>query len=191
MFSMNGSLFRRIIAGTVVWTVLGVSGADSAMAYESNYEPTAVGVIEIKNLPPARVLQTEGSGDYYDVSDGLFMTLFRYLKKHDLSMTVPVEADPKPGRMRFFVERENTRALPSGEGGVSVLERPAVKVASIGVRGGYSRENFEKGLAELRAWLEGHPAWMLVGEPYAVFWNGPFTPWFLKRSEIHVPVVGR
>lgn len=161
------------------------------MAYESNYEPTAVGIVEVKDLPPARVLQAESSDDYFEASNGLFMTLFRYLKKNDLSMTVPVEADPRPGRMRFFVERGSTRALPSGEQGVLVLERGAVKVASLGLRGAYSRENFEKGLTELRAWLAENPAWTPVGEPYAVFWNGPFTPWFLKRSEVHIPVVGR
>jgi hypothetical protein len=27
-----------------------------------------------------------------------------------------------------------------------------------------------------------------VADPYAVFWNGPYVPPFMKRFEIHVPV---
>ncbi len=31
----------------------------------------------------------------------------------------------------------------------------------------------------------GPPA---AGEPFAVYWDGPFKPWFMKRAEVHVPV---
>ena len=27
-----------------------------------------------------------------------------------------------------------------------------------------------------------------AGPAYAVYWNSPFTPWFLKRYEVHVRV---
>jgi effector-binding domain-containing protein len=66
---------------------------------------------------------------------------------------------------------------------------PARIVASIGIRGGYSKESYEKNLAELRAWLKAQRNYRVIGEPYAVYWNSPFMLWFLKRSEVHVPVV--
>jgi len=40
----------------------------------------------------------------------------------------------------------------------------------------------------LLAWLAGRGDLEPTGEPYAVFWNGPFTPWFAKRYEVHQPV---
>ena len=43
-------------------------------------------------------------------------------------------------------------------------------------------------VSELEAWLASQNAWRAAGAPYAVFWNGPFTPWFMKRFEVHVPV---
>jgi hypothetical protein len=57
-----------------------------------------------------------------------------------------------------------------------------------GERGGYSRANFEKARATLLAWLAGQPAVEAAGEPYAVYWNAPYVPFFLKRFEVHVPV---
>jgi hypothetical protein len=162
-----------------------------AMAYESSYEPTPVGAVELKDLPQARALEATGPADYFEGANETFRKLFRYIRSNDLPMTVPVEADVEPARMRFFVPREVTRSLPTGQGGVTVLSVPARKVISAGIRGSYSRAGFEKGVAMLRAWLDAHPEWLSDGEPYAVYWNGPFTPWFLKRSEVHIRVLSR
>ena len=70
-----------------------------------------------------------------------------------------------------------------------VVERvPERLVASRGRKGSYSRENFEQTRGELLAWLKTRPDLEATGDPYAVYWRGPFTPWFLKRTEVHVPV---
>ena len=159
-----------------------------AMAYESNYPPTEVDVIEVKELPPARVMEAAGGSDYFENRNGPFMVLFDYIRTNGLAMTVPVEADPRPARMRFFVERDRTGELPSTAGAVTVYERPAQLVVAIGQRGAYSRESYDAGLASLRAWLDEHPEYEASGEPYAVYWDGPFKPWFLKRAEVHLPV---
>ena len=65
---------------------------------------------------------------------------------------------------------------------------PARFVASIGGKGSYSREKFEKARAALIRWLTLRKDVEPMGAAYAVYWNGPFTPWFLKRYEVHVPV---
>jgi len=103
-------------------------------------------------------------------------------------MSVPVEASASTNEMLFLVGSDDSgRALASGKG-VTVRTLPEVTVASIGLRGGYSRKNYEKGLARLRAWLAAQPGWQAEGEPYAVYWNSPFMPVFLRKSEIHLPV---
>ena len=71
---------------------------------------------------------------------------------------------------------------------MEVINLPERRVASLGARGGYSRENFEQTRAALLAWLAKQPGVEAAGEPYAVYWNSPFTLWFVKRSEVHVPV---
>jgi hypothetical protein len=48
--------------------------------------------------------------------------------------------------------------------------------------------NYDEALGKLRAWLLSHPEAKIIGEPYAVYWNSPFVPFFLKKSEVHLPV---
>jgi DNA gyrase inhibitor GyrI len=63
-----------------------------------------------------------------------------------------------------------------------------ITVLAIGIRGGYSEENFQENKTALLNWLKDHSAYELAGSAYAVYWDGPFVPWFLKRSEIHLPI---
>ena len=58
----------------------------------------------------------------------------------------------------------------------------------MGIRGSYSRENYEEALTELRTWLAKRTDVKPIGEPYAVYWNSPFVPFFLKQSEVHILV---
>ena len=94
--------------------------------------------------------------------------------------------------MRFFAGADTQdRALPDTET-VTVTNLPALTVASAGLRGAYTEENFARGRAQVQQWLEQHAdQWEAAGEPYAVFWNSPFMPGFLKRSEVHQPLRNR
>jgi DNA gyrase inhibitor GyrI len=71
---------------------------------------------------------------------------------------------------------------------VEVIEIPERRVASLGARGSYSARNFRDTRDELLAWLAKRTDVAASGEPYAVYWNGPFTPGFLKRYEVHIQV---
>ena len=46
----------------------------------------------------------------------------------------------------------------------------------------------EDGVQRLREWLKANTEWVADGEPSAVYWNSPFVPFFLKTSEVHMPV---
>jgi hypothetical protein len=160
----------------------------AVMGYEAMYPRTPSGAVEVKELPERKALYTQSTEDYFNGDNGLFIKLFRYIEKHDVAMTVPVESDVNTSRMRFFAGGDaKTKALPD-EGGVVVEAMPAQRVLSAGLRGGYTRETFTEGLGMIDAWLARNPDWMKVGEPYAVYWHGPFVPAFLKRSEVHVPI---
>jgi len=158
-------------------------GADDA------YPRTEVGVCETKVLPAARMMLAASADGYFGSNNRLFGKLFRYIQSNDIPMTAPVEARMQPGVMVFYCDDlSSKRADLKDTPEVTLQSVPARTVASIGIRGGYTQESYEANLAKLREWLKGRPDLKAVGEPYAVYWNSPFVPGFLKRSEVHIPV---
>ena len=161
----------------------------SLMASESAYPMTGAGVCEIKTLPAGVILQARSTGDYFSENNGLFRRLFQTIQQNKVPMTTPVEAGMRPGTMIFYLDPESAKRgdlqMVDGVTRKRVGERV---VASIGIRGGYSKESFEKHAQQLREWLKSQPKYQAVGEAYAVYWNSPFTIWFLKRAEVHLPV---
>jgi DNA gyrase inhibitor GyrI len=156
--------------------------------YERAFERTPAGVIEVKTLPEALTLIVRSGGNYFDRSGELFRRLFRYIKRHDVAMTVPVQGEMQGTGMRFFLGKEDRQRGLMDEEGVQVKEVPERTVASIGVRGGYTEKNFTKARSRLEQWTRDHADYEAVGEAYGIYWNSPFVPWFLKRFEVHIPV---
>jgi hypothetical protein len=157
--------------------------------YESMYDRTPAGKIEIKTLPSRVSLQATSDKGYFENDNGLFMNLFRYIQKNEVAMTVPVEAEMKPGSMRFFAGSSVDAKSLKDAGNVKVKPIQSATVVSIGIRGSYSQSNFQKGQAALDEWLKNHPEWKTAGDSYGVYWNGPYVPGPMKRSEVHIPVV--
>ncbi|MBL9199738.1 MAG: heme-binding protein [Opitutaceae bacterium] len=159
-----------------------------AMAELQAFPPTRVGQPELKTLPAGVLLKSSGSGGYFAQANGLFMPLFRYIQRHEIAMTVPVEAQVDQAAMYFWVAESEAAKVAGNESGVVVERRAARPVASLGARGSYSEKNFITTRDRLLAWVREQPGLEAAGEPYAVYWSGPFTPGFLKRYEVHVPV---
>ena len=161
----------------------------SVSGVEEAYPRTSPGDIELKTLPAARWMRTESSKDYFASDNGLFMRLFRYIDSNKIPMTAPVEAGVSPGTMVFYMDAASAKRTDLAETPqVKLSSVPERRVAAIGIRGSYSRDNYEEALAELREWLAKRTDVKASGEPYAVYWNSPFVPFFLKHSEVHVPV---
>jgi hypothetical protein len=166
-----------------------VASSVSLMAVSEAYPRTAPGDLELKTLPAARLMRTESAKDYFSSDNGLFMRLFRYIDANKIPMTAPVEAGISPGTMVFYMDEASAKRADLAETPqVRFVSAPERRVAAIGVRGSYSRENYDQALAELRAWLAKRTDVKAAGEPYAVYWNSPFVPFFLKHSEVHIPV---
>jgi effector-binding domain-containing protein len=160
-----------------------------SQAAESAYARTQPDVIEVKTLPAGRLIEhTATTGTYFDSSNNLFRPLFRYIQKHQISMTTPVEARIDPGKMRFWISREQEAKADADDGNVRVIDIPERTVAAIGGKGGYSKDNFDQARDRLIAWLAERDDLEPVGEPFAAYWNGPFTPWFMKKFEVMVEV---
>jgi hypothetical protein len=159
------------------------------LAYEKAFEETDPGKTEIKIIPERTLIVARREQNYFEENNALFGQLFRYIQDHDVSMTVPVKADIDPGRMYFYIGAEDLKKDLKSSGAVDVITEPERRVLSIGVRGGYSEKNFEKARDTLLDQLAVEKEWKQNGEAYAIFWNGPFVPGFMKKFEVHVPVV--
>lgn len=158
------------------------------MAAQEAFPPTQPGVSEVKVLPAGVLLKSQGKGNYFSESNRLFGPLFRYIQSRDIAMTTPVEATIDQAAMYFWVAPSEEGKVTGNAAAVEVVRLPERRVASRGARGGYSQDNFVRTRDELLAWIATQPTLEITGEPYAVYWHGPFTPWFTKRSEVHVPV---
>lgn len=173
----------------VFWVFMSLFSPDILSAVEDAYPRTSSGVMEIKQLPAARLLLAESSGRYFSSDGQLFGKLFRYIKANQIPMTAPVEARMDPGVMVFYMDAQSQNrsdVRPTTE--VKFQDLPVRLVASIGVRGSYSEGNYTEALTKLRTWLVGQTAYEVTGEAYGVYWNSPFVPFFLKQSEVHIPV---
>lgn len=157
-------------------------------AYEQAFPKTASGSYEIKTLPEARLIASQTDGAYFEGNNGLFRPLFRYIQANDIAMTTPVEAEMDPGVMYFYIGSDVDNAVLQETDQVSVHTMPERTVASFGVRGGYSEQNFEEAAQKLKAWLRKNKEYESAGEPRGIFWNGPYVPGFMKRFEVHIPV---
>ena len=153
------------------------------------YPRTPTGVMEIKTIPPSRLLITETDGSYFDQSNRLFGRLFDYIKAHKIPMSAPVEGSiDEEARMVFYVGPQVVDEGLSDEGSVRVVRLPERQVAAIGARGSYREKNVRKQLEKLTAFLESQSGYEAAGPAYAVFWNPPYIPWFLRHFEVHLPV---
>jgi len=56
--------------------------------------------------------------------------------------------------------------------------------------GTWSRQRYERNLARLREWMKAQGL-AAAGDPVWARYNAPFTPWFLRRNEVLVPLPGR
>lgn len=164
--------------------------------------PTADGEIEIKQYPEYRAATVSVTGNLAYASSRGFSPLFRHISSNDISMTAPVET-------RYPTTTLQSGAATEGEAAVSFLYRnldivprevaqdvqvediAPMTVVSLGVRGGYDYDIYTSGIQQLQAWLADHPDFVMAGPPRRFFYDGPYIPDPLKRSDIQIPIEPR
>jgi hypothetical protein len=108
-----------------------------------------------------------------------------------LAMTAPVTQDAVPGGMRvqFVLPKGVTLATAPEplDARVRLREEPAVQRAVIRYSGTWSQANYDEHLAKLQAALAAAGV-ATEGSPVLARYNGPMTPWFMRRNEIWLTV---
>jgi hypothetical protein len=108
-----------------------------------------------------------------------------------LEMTAPVTrtADAEGYVVQFVLPKDVSLATAPEpiDPRVQLREVPGGLVAAIRYTGTWSQANYEEHLRTLEATLrDAGIAW--TGEPVLSRYNGPMTPWFLRRNEIWLAV---
>ena len=155
----------------------------------------ADGAIELRRYPPMIAAEVTRSGDRQAAVRAGFSPLARYIFGRDrdgekIAMTAPVTQTPAAGdwTVRFLMPAGWTLdTLPDPAGDVLLVELPAQRMAAIRFSGRWTDARFAEHEARLRDWLAARnisPA----GPPVYAYYDDPFTPAFLRRNEVLLPL---
>ena len=171
----------------ILLVMIGISF--SSQAAQQAFRSTEPGSVEFKKIPPQTLIYSETEDSYFTADNGLFGKLFNYIQSRRIPMTPPVKADINPGKMYFYIGSADEHTPLFDTQDVKVIKQPAYWVISMAKRGAYSRENFTSTEGALYEELASSEGWKAVGNAYAIYWNGPYIPGFMKQYEVHIPVV--
>jgi effector-binding domain-containing protein len=199
---------------TLIFTVLFlVLGIVNAMAIEeAEYKVLkSVTKMELRDYAPHIVAETFVEGNLEDAGSKAFKKLFKYISGDNRSrakveMTAPVSQEPAGEKISmtapvgqqlikdkwavsFMMPASYTLAtLPEPlDPAVTLRMVPARKMAVIRYSGLWSEKNYLENKQELELWIK-ETGLTVVGDPIWARYNPPFTPWFMRRNEIMIPV---
>lgn len=167
--------------------------------------------IEIRNYASHIVAETTVEGSLKEAGNEAFNILFNYIsggnrsqKKVDMTapvsqqadgekieMTAPVGQQPAGEKwiVSFMMPASYTvETLPEPESPeVTLRQVPKRQMAAIRYSGFWSEDGYLTNKLKLETWIRENGL-KIVGDPVWARYNPPFTPWFLRRNEVLIPV---
>lgn len=194
-------------------TLLLLIGAPKAMGIEeaSYVVLKSEGKFEVREYAPHVLAETLVDGDLENAGSKAFQKLFRYISGDNVSrtkvaMTAPVSQKPasekiqmtapvgqqrvqKQWAVSFMMPKSYTlSSLPQPKDPSVVLRQvPVQKMAVVRYSGTWSEKNYSRHKSELESWMRKTSLTASGTEMWARY-NAPFTPWFLRRNEVLIPV---
>lgn len=209
---------NRTVTGVAsVMLLVLISGGNAVAIEEPEYKVVeSRDVYEIRRYAPYIVAETVVDGSFEDSGNKAFRILAGYIfgdnsASEKMNMTAPVESRPADDGIkmnmtapvtsrraddgsdqyayRFVMERKYTLdTLPApNDPRVELREVESRTVAVIRYSGTWSQSNYDKHEEELLAALKKDGI-ETIGDPVLARYNGPFTPWFLRRNEVMIEV---
>ena len=166
---------------------------------------------ELRDYPSYVVAETVVDGTLEEAGNKAFNSLFGYISgknrsQNKIAMTAPVSQERASEKIAMTAPVGQQRAeggwavsftmpvsytlqtLPAPEDpAVKLREIPARQMACVKYSGTWSENRYLKYKQELGLWIEKN-GFQVRGEPVWARYNPPFTPWFLRRNEIMIPV---
>lgn len=199
---------RMILTAGVI-----VCGAMDAMAIEEAVYKVLKkeNHFEIRDYAPHILAETVVEGDLEEAGDKAFNRLFQYISgenrsRDKVAMTAPVSQEPAGQKIQmtapvgqrrvqeswavsFMMPASYTlESLPEPVDPKVTLRRvPARRMAAVRYSGFWSEKNYLRYKRELESWIH-QKGLTISGDPIWARYNPPFTPWFMRRNEILIPV---
>lgn len=203
------SLILTILAAAVILII----GAMNAMATEeASYKVLKTsGKFEIREYAPHILAETIVDGNLEEAGSKAFRRLFRYISganrsRAKVAMTAPVSQEKAGEKIQMTAPVGQQRAqdkwavsftmptsytletLPAPDDPQITLRLvPARRMAAVRYSGLWSEKNYLQNRSELESWIRERGL-TVTGDPVWARYNPPFTPWFLRRNEILIPV---
>lgn len=194
-------------------TALMLTGVAPALATEeAPYKILRTdGIFELREYAPQILAETIVEGDLEEAGNKAFRPLFRYISgdnksRFKISMTAPVSQEQKGEKISMTAPVSQQRIqgkwavsfmMPSSytletlptpdDPGITLRQVPARRVASVRYSGFWSEENYLLHKEKLEKWMREN-RFTVAGESVWARYNAPFTPWFMRRNEILIPV---
>jgi effector-binding domain-containing protein len=199
---------RIILAAAVIF----IGAADAMAIEEAGYNVVKKeGKFEIRDYAPHILAETVVDGDIEQAGSKAFNRLFRYISgdnrsREKVAMTAPVSQEPRGEKIEmtapvgqrgageqwavsFMMPASYTlETLPEPDDPkISLRQVPAHRMAAVRYSGFWSEKKYLRYKKKLEAWVQ-EEGLTIVGDPVWARYNSPFTPWFLRRNEILIPV---
>lgn len=169
------------------------------------------GDIEVRLYSPHIVAETVVYEDIEEAGNAAFQRLFGYItgsntSQTDIAMTAPVSQQQSNEEIAmtapvgqqqlgdgwaisFMMPNTYTiETLPVPEDDRVVLRQvPSQTIAAIRYSGFWSESNYLEHKAELETWIK-QSGYRINGQAIWARYNAPFTPWFLRRNEVLIPI---
>lgn len=200
-------------AAAIVTAAVTLTGAMNAMAVEETpYKVLKTsGKFELREYAPHILAEMTVDGDIESAGDKAFRPLFRYISgdnrsRAKVAMTAPVSQEKSGEKISMTAPVNQLRVkdrwavsftMPASytletlpvpdDPGIIMRQVPARRMAAVRYSGFWSEKNYLQNRAELEAWVRSQDL-TTVGDPVWARYNPPFTPWFLRRNEILIPI---
>jgi hypothetical protein len=171
------------------------------------------GSFELRDYAPYVVAETRVTAGFEDAGSVAFQRLFQYIsgnnvasqkiamtapvtqaKGEKIAMTAPVSqrAEGEAYVVAFTLPSAYTLASAPRprDPAVALREVPAQRVAAWRYSGRWTVENYREHEALLRQRLKSRGL-NASGPAVLARYNPPFTPWFLRRNEVLIPIGGK
>jgi hypothetical protein len=166
---------------------------------------------ELRDYAPQVLAEVIVDGDLEGAGSKAFRILFRYISGENRSrsrvaMTAPVSQEQTGEKISMTApvgqQREGDRwavsfTMPSAytletlplpeDPKIRLRPVPSRRMAAVRYSGFWSDENYQNNKIELESWIS-RQGLTPSGGPVWARYNPPFTPWFLRRNEILIPV---
>lgn len=176
---------------------VGVYEASSAPLPAGFPPPTQNGRIEVKNYPAYRAATYRYRGQLSEAANRAFYPLYQHISSNEISMTAPVETRYPDSTLTgatsgeaevSFLYRDTDTYPKEVADNVEVEDIAPMTVVSLGLSGDYGYDSYREGLKRLNEWLARNSEYRAIGSPRRFFYDGPYVPDALKRSEIQIPI---